>query len=126
MYQAVQINRSQLHAVLIAGLASLASAPAVAATITYQCTGYRMLTGEFTPRGAQIHFEGKDYTLSRVRDAREATFVDGRHGVTIVTRQRDLSLHLPTEALACKLQSDALQDLRKASGPTTGASGAAK
>ena len=91
-------------------LAALAVAgPAGAMTVTYQCTGYRTLTAEFTPREAQVHFEGKDYTMRRVADTREATFVDGRHGVTVVMRQRELSLHLPKEELACKLQSDALQ-----------------
>ena len=40
-------------------LAALASAgPAGAMTVTYQCTGYRTMTAEFTPREAQVPFEG--------------------------------------------------------------------
>jgi hypothetical protein len=104
-------------AALLPALVAAICLPARAMTVTYQCTGYRMMTAEFTPRVGQVHFEGQDYTLRRVGDTREATFVDGRHGVTVVMRQRELSLHLPKEELTCKLQSDAL--------PSAGAGSAA-
>ncbi|HEX4509046.1 MAG TPA: hypothetical protein VH328_03165 [Burkholderiaceae bacterium] len=99
------------------GALALFTLPVAAMTTTYQCTGYRTLTAEFTPRDGQVHFEGQDYTLHRVADSHEATFVDGRHGVTVVMRQGELSLHLPKEQLACKLRSDALRDLGPASHP---------
>jgi len=86
-----------------------ASGSAGAMTVTYQCIGYRTLTAEFTPREAQLHFEGQNFTLSRVRDAREATYVNGRAGIRVVTKARDLTLHTAKETLACKLQSEALR-----------------
>ena len=89
--------------------ALVASGGASAMTVSYQCIGYRPLTAEFTPRQAQLHFEGKDWSLVRVRDAREATYVNSRQGVRVVTKQRDLTLHLAKETLACTLQSEALK-----------------
>ena len=87
----------------------LASGGADAMTVSYQCIGYRPLTAEFSPREAQVHFEGQNWTLARVRDSREATYVNGRAGVRVVTKQRELTLTTGKETLACKLQSDALK-----------------
>ena len=100
------------HAFRAAALALatlLASVGAGAMPVSYQCIGYRPLTAEFTPREAQVHFEGKNWTLSRVRDAREATYVNGPAGVRVVTKERALTLHTGKETLACQLQSDALK-----------------
>jgi|SRR6478609_1417217 hypothetical protein len=100
------------HAVRAATLALstlLVGAGAGAMPVSYQCIGYRPLTAEFTPREAQLHFEGKNWTLARVRDAREATYVNGRAGIRVVTKQRELTLTTGKETLACKLQSDALK-----------------
>jgi hypothetical protein len=87
----------------------LACGGASAMTVSYQCIGYRPLTAEFTPQVAQLHFEGNNWTLKRVRDAKEATYIDGRHGVKVVTKQREMTLSTEKETLACKLQSDALR-----------------
>jgi hypothetical protein len=89
--------------------AFVASAAATAMPVSYQCIGYRTLTAEFTPREAQVHFEGKNWTLARLRDAREATYVNGHEGVRVVTKARDLTLTTGKETLACKLQSEALK-----------------
>ena len=94
---------------ILAALLAGAAASAGAMPVSYQCIGYRPLTAEFTPRQAQVHFEGKNWTLSRVRDAREATYTSGRDGVRVVTKERTLTLHTGKETLACQLQSDALK-----------------
>ena len=120
-----------IHAVRLSGVsrlaaaalaASLASAGAGAMTVSYQCIGYRPLTAEFTPREAQVHFEGKNYTLARVRDAREATYVNGRAGIRVVTKARELTMHMAKETLACKLQSDALKPENLGIAPQDGSS----
>ena len=98
-----------LRAAALALATLLASGGAGAMPVSYQCIGYRPLTAEFTPREAQVHFEGKNWTLARVRDAREATYVNGRAGIRVVTKQRELTLNTGQETLACKLQSDALK-----------------
>ena len=102
-------TRAACRATALALAASLASGAASAMTVAYQCIGYRPLTAEFTPREAQVHFEGKNWTLARVRDAREATYVNGHAGIRVVTKQRELTLHTGKETLECKLQSDALK-----------------
>jgi hypothetical protein len=101
-------RRVDVRAGLVLG-ALLVHAGAGAMTTSYQCIGYRTLTAEFTPREAQVHFEGKNWTLARVRDASEATYVNGHEGVRVVTRQRELTLHTAKETLSCKLQSDAVK-----------------
>jgi hypothetical protein len=104
--------------------ALLVHAGAGAMPVSYQCIGYRPLTAEFTPREAQVHFEGKTWTLARVRDAREATYVNGHEGIRVVTKQRELTLHTAKETLSCKLQSDAVKaaegeaGMRPASAPS--------
>ena len=93
----------------LAAAVLLACGAANAMTVNYQCIGYRPLTAEFTPQVAQVHFEGKNFTLKRVRDAREATYIDSRDGIKVVTKQRDMTFTNGNETLACKLQSEALK-----------------
>jgi hypothetical protein len=88
--------------------AGLCGAAAHAMTVNYQCIGYRPLSAELTPREGHIHFEGKDWTVVRVRDAREARYVNAREGVTVVTKQREMTLTHGDETLKCFLKSDAL------------------
>jgi hypothetical protein len=101
--------RAAARPVFVALTALLAGGGAHAMTVSYQCVGYRPLTAEFTPRVAQVHFEGKDWTLQRVRDAREATYVDGHDGIRVVTKERELTLKTGKETLSCTLQSEALK-----------------
>ena len=88
-------------------LASLAVG-AQAMTVSYQCTGRRLLTAELTPRAGQIHFEGHDWTVTRVRGGREARYVGGKDGITIVTKERTMTFTHGAETLQCFLYSDAL------------------
>jgi hypothetical protein len=92
---------------MLAALA-LAGAGAQALTVSYQCTGRRVLTAELTPRTGQIHFEGHDWTLARVRSSHEAHYVNAKAGVDVVTRERQMTFTHGPETLQCFLYSDAL------------------
>ena len=78
------------------------------ATTQFMCAGYRPLAVEITPKEAQVHFEGSNWTLKRVHDNGEARYISGRDGVTIITKGRELTLVHKADRLACKLTSDAL------------------
>ena len=97
-------------AAMAASATALLGASAQAMTVNYQCIGYRPLSAELTPRQGQIHFEGKDWTVTRVPDAHEARYVNSRAGVTVVTRQREMTFTHGAETLKCVLKSDALSD----------------
>jgi hypothetical protein len=109
MEASMNLARRSLRRVLPALAAALACGAADAMTVTYQCIGYRPLTAEFTPTAAQLHFEGQTWTLKRVRDAKEATYIDSRDGIKVVTKQREMTFTNGKETLACTLQSDALR-----------------
>lgn len=99
--------------------ASLCTVPAShAMTVHYQCIGYRPLSAELSPRDGQVHFEGHDWAVTRVRDAHEARYVNAKAGVTVVTRERELRLTQAGETLQCFLKSDALQPFETASTPS--------
>jgi hypothetical protein len=99
-----------LRAIRMAMLAALAVAGvgAQAMTVSYQCTGRRLLTAELTPRAGQIHFEGHDWTLARVRSGREAHYVNAKAGIDVVTKERQMTFTHGPEKLECFLYSDAL------------------
>ena len=102
-------SRSRLAAQLLLALALMlgAAGHVQAMTVTYQCLGHRVLTAEFTPRRAQVHFEGQHWTLTRTR-TRTPTYVDKAQGITVVAKERQLTLQREGEALECQLQSQAL------------------
>ena len=87
---------------------ALAAASSQAMSVQYQCIGYRPLTAELTPREGQIHFEGHDWTVMRVRGAREARYVNAKDGVTVVTKERTMTFTHGAETLQCYLKTDAL------------------
>jgi len=92
---------------MLACLILLGSA-AQAMSVNYQCTGRRPLAAELTPRQGQIHFEGQDWTVTRVPGGREARYLNKRENVSVVTRQREMTFTHGTETLQCFLKSDAL------------------
>lgn len=106
------IHRSvrSLRAIRMAMLALLAacSVTAQAMTVTYQCNGRRPLTAELTPREGQIHFEGQDWTVTRVPSGREARYLNKHADVSVVTKQREMTFTHGAETLQCFLKSDAL------------------
>lgn len=99
------------RAIRMATLATLllAAAGAQAMTVSYQCTGRRVLTAELSPRLGQVHFEGHDWTVRRVPGAREAArYVNAKAAVHIVTKEREMTFTHGDETLQCFLFSDAL------------------
>jgi hypothetical protein len=104
------------RAIRMAMLAALGlvAAGAQAMTVSYQCTGRRLLTAELTPRQGQLHFEGQDWTVSRVPVPRvqggvqEARYVSKKDGVEVVTKERTMTFTHGAETLQCFLYSDAL------------------
>jgi len=79
-----------------------------AMTVSYQCTGRRLLTAELTPRQGQLHFEGNDWTVKRVPGGREAHYVNAKAAINVVTKERTLTFTHGDETLQCFLFSDAL------------------
>ncbi|MBC7664897.1 MAG: hypothetical protein H7276_14125 [Caulobacter sp.] len=98
------------RAIRLAMVASLAfvGIAAQAMTVSYQCTGRRLLTAELSPRQGQLHFEGKDWTVTRVPGGREARYLNKKAGVEVVTQGRTMTFTHDGEALQCYLYSDAL------------------
>ncbi len=94
----------------MAAALALCGGAAQAMSVEYQCIGYRPLSAELTPRQGQIHFEGHDWTVVRVRGAREARYVNEREGVTVVTKERTMTFTHGSETLQCYLRTDALPD----------------
>jgi hypothetical protein len=93
---------------VIAAVLALAGAGAQAMTVSYQCTGRRLLTAELTPRMGQLHFEGHDWTVRRVPDKNMARYVSKKDDLDVVTKERMLTLTHGAETLQCFLYSDAL------------------
>ena len=104
------------RAIRMAMVASLAfaGAAAQAMTVSYQCTGRRLLIAELTPHVGQLHFEGQNWTVSRVPVPRvqggvqEARYASKKDGIEVVTKERNLTFTHGGETLQCFLYSDAL------------------
>lgn len=95
---------------LLAGVMALGGTAAIAGPADYQCDGGTTLKGDFSPRGAQVRYEGQNWTLQRVRDSREARYASPKDGVTITMVKRDAVLERKgQDKLACKLVVQALR-----------------
>ncbi len=83
---------------------------AQAMSVSYQCTGRRVLTAELSPRQGQLHFEGQDWTVARVPGATrdEAHYVNKKAEVEVVTKERQMTFTHGSETLQCFLFSNAL------------------
>ena len=92
---------------MVAALA-LSAAAAQAMTVSYQCTGRRVLTAELTPREGHLHFEGHDWTVRRVPSGREARYINKKDAIDVVTKERTMTFTHGDETLQCFLYSDAL------------------
>jgi len=89
----------------LAGAAlALACVAACASPADYECEGGSTLTADFSPRAAQVRYEGQHWTLQRVREAREARYVSARSGVTITLLKNHATLERKGQAsVGCKL-----------------------
>jgi hypothetical protein len=92
-----------LCALLPAGMAQ-------AAVANYLCAGDRPLSASMTPRDASIDFDGRHWTLRRVRDSGEARYVNAAQGLTLTFRRSQAEWRRKDQPpLLCKLQQPALQ-----------------
>jgi len=82
------------------------AAPAM--SVSYQCTGRRVLDAELSPRQGQLHFEGHDWTVTRVPGGREARYLNKKAGIDVVTKERQMTFTHDGETLQCFLFSSAL------------------
>ena len=87
---------------------ALAAAGTQAMTVSYQCTGRRVLTAELTPGEGHLHFEGQNWTVMRVRGGREAHYANPKLAIDVVTKERTMTFKHGAETLQCFLYSDAL------------------
>ena len=85
-----------------------AAAGAQAMTVSYQCTGRRLLTAELSPRKGQLHFEGMDWTVVRVPDKNMARYISKKDEIEVITKDRTMTFTHGTQTLQCLLYSDAL------------------
>jgi hypothetical protein len=100
----------RLPPLAIAALAVLSCTAASASPADYQCDGGATLTGDFSPRSAQVRYEGQHWTLQRVREAHEARYVSARTGVAITLLKSQATLERKGQApVACKLLVRALR-----------------
>ncbi len=89
---------------------ALAAPLAHAAPADYDCEGGTVLNADFTPRAAQVRYGGENWTLTRVRESREARYVSARAGVTVTVVRNQATLSRRGQpALACKLVVRALR-----------------
>lgn len=88
----------------IASSCLLAVTDAVARASTYQCDEELEVKIDFTPRLAQLHLRDKDYTLQRVKSAKDAHYVNGKQGLQLVANKGDLRLREGKSELQCKLK----------------------
>jgi hypothetical protein len=76
----------------------------LAAPATYQCDGGGMLTGDFTPRAAQVRMDAHQWALHRARESREARYTNSRDGVTLTLSRSQATLARKGQApLMCTL-----------------------
>lgn len=95
---------------LLAPVLLCAGAAAHAAPADYTCDGGAVMQADFSPRAAQVRFEGMQWALRRVRDRGEAQYASpaGELTVRVLRNQATLARkgHPP---LACKLVVRALR-----------------
>lgn len=91
-------------------LGMLTATTAWAARSDYDCESGSQMRGDFSPRKAEVQFDGEKWSLDRVRDSREARYSSAKAGVTVTMVQRTAVIERkghPKES--CKLVSQALR-----------------
>ena len=87
----------------LGGLALLAALGVQAAPATYVCEDRQVLKVTATPLTVQVEVGDERWVARRVRDAREAYFLNKAKGIKVFIKRNDLELHRPAGALRCKL-----------------------
>jgi hypothetical protein len=83
---------------------ALAAAAAVARPATYLCDEELEVKIDFTPRKAQLHLRDKDFTMQRVKSARDGHYVNGKERLELIANKGDLRLREGKSELQCKLK----------------------
>jgi hypothetical protein len=82
----------------------LAAAPAAARPVTYACGEELDVKIDFTPRKAQLHLRDKDYTMQRVKSARDGHYVNSKEQLELIANKSDLKLREGKSELQCRLK----------------------
>jgi hypothetical protein len=82
----------------------LAAAAAAGRPSTYQCPDELEVKIDFTPRKAQLHLREKDYTMQRVKSARDGHYVNSKERLELIANKGDLRLREGKSELQCKLK----------------------
>jgi hypothetical protein len=97
--------RALLTAALLCAGSATQAAPA-----DYTCEGGAMMQADFSPRAAQLRFEGQKWALRRVRDRGEAHYVATSGGLSVRVVRNQATLERKGQpALNCKLVVRALR-----------------
>jgi len=83
---------------------AIAAGAAAARPVTYVCGEDLEVKVDFTPRKAQLHLRDKDYTLQRVKSARDGHFVNTKAGIDVVANKGDMLLREGPDELWCKMK----------------------
>jgi hypothetical protein len=83
---------------------ALAAAAAGARPVTYLCDEELEVKIDFTPRKAQLHLREKDYTMQRVKSARDGRYVNSKERLELVANKSDLRLREGKSELQCRLK----------------------
>jgi Membrane-bound lysozyme-inhibitor of c-type lysozyme len=107
------MTRNARPMLLFAALGALLSGALVAggahaAPAEYTCDGGAPMQADFSPRAAQVRFEGQHWPLKRVRSGREARYVGADVSVVVVRNQATLT-RKGQPPLTCKLVVQALR-----------------
>lgn len=71
---------------------------------TYQCGEDREVKVDFTPSKAQLHLGGADYTLQRVKSARDGHYVNRKAGYELIANKSDLRMLEGKTEVQCRLK----------------------
>ena len=77
---------------------------AAARPTTYVCGPDLEVKVDFTPSKAQLHLRDKDYTLQRVKSARDGHFVNKQAGIDLIANKADMLLREGKDELWCRIQ----------------------
>jgi len=83
---------------------ALAAAAVGARPVTYLCDQELEVKVDFTPRKAQLHLRDQDFTMQRVKSARDGHYVNGREQLELIANKSDLRLREGKSELQCKLK----------------------
>ena len=87
----------------LACLLALLPAAALAAPADYRCEDGRVLKLTSTPFTAHVEWNGQRSTVQRVRESREAVYVNGREKTRLELRGPRLEWRTPAGTALCRL-----------------------